>query len=244
MIVDIAYEKLPEAVSSVKVSTGVRDIAGLLRVHVNRGNIDDAITRCMSDPNVVALQFDPEEINSDLEFLSSKFRAPLDKPILYKIDLRTRDADSISAQEFRGYCEQASPAVRVVFKCPKDFIDMGAVFTTCRAFPNAAFCGGYFLNHAGCNIGCIRQSDIKGRAVGVRKPVTQGCAAVFEPISADEADLLFTVAPTKAQSAKSGTTVMKATSTKTKKSGSVRSESSAKKKTTLFSLSGDGLGAF
>lgn len=241
MIVDIPFEKLPVEVSSVKVNTGVRDISSLLRVHVNRDNIDAAILRCMSDPNVVALQFDPVEIDSDLEFLSTKFRTAFDKPILYKIDFRGQSADSISAQDFRGYCEKASPAIRVVFKCPKDFIDMGAVFTTCRAYPNAAFCGGYFLNHVGCNIGCIRQSDIKGRALGVKKPVIQGCAAVLEPIAFEDAELLFTAAPTKAQTTKLSTS---GTATKAKKSGSSRSESGGKKKTTLFSLSGDGLGAF
>lgn len=242
MIVNVDFKDVPERVKSVKTHTETRDVSSFLRVGVDRDTIDKAVELFINNPVVVALQFNGADIESDLAFLSAKFPTALAKPILYKIDLQAEDVSALTVARFTEYCSKASAAVRVVFKCPKNYTDMGTVYTISHQYPNAAFCGGYFLNHSDCNIGCIRACDIKGRAVPTRLPVIQGCGSVFETIKFDSTSVFFDCSSSEAPVADKPVRAAKAP--KTAKSTSKASGTTAKKTTTLFSLSGDGLGAF
>lgn len=213
--------------TGVKVMSGEKEITGYMKIVVDRGNIEAAIAQFDKNPRAVAFLFDGTEMSADFEFLRQLCPTVLATPILYQLDLTSVD---ITRNYLMSLCENIPPAVRLVFKCPDTFTDMATVWEVSKRYPNTSFCGGYLLKIPGCNIGCIRASDIKGRAFNINNPVVQGCGCVMPNITFDEAELTYEYGVVK-----------------TPKTTSPAGEGKSKPKrvsTTLYSLGGDALSAF
>ena len=169
-----------------------------------------------------------------MQFLASLAPVAPTTPILYSMNVEGEPLANLTADYFGGFCEKAPSFVRVVFKCPEKFCDMGVVYTISTRYPNSAFCGGYYLRIPGANIGCVRQSDIRGRALGSLKPTVTGCGCVMATDEYDNLEIIFSTG-----------TVKQAKTDKPKTEKAKSSVSKPKRATvSLFALGGDGLSTF
>lgn len=252
MIVKTNYADVRPDVG-ISVSDGNKDVKSLYKVVVTRENVHEAVETLKDNANVIAFQFEATEINEDLSWLAQEFQLFVGKPIIFVISLKDYAPKDITYELLSAWARLSNPmnvpepAIRLVFKCPNEHQDIALVYRMSVEFKNTAFCGGYYLNHSFCNLGCIKDQDFPTKVVSKFVPVTTGCVCNcpdvtkdYTTVDYDSVELVYN----DSKRAAAGTKVVKERTKAAPSTAPKKPQKPSKPTTSLFSLGGDMLGGF
>lgn len=186
---------------------------------VNSSNIANALLEL--DDSIVAYDFQPSDFDTDAKALNTLLVGTITKPVIYKVDLSKTACSNITYSFLQNLIAKMSSSIRLVFKCPSEYADLGTVLTISQTYANTHFCGGNFLAHPIGRFGCITQMDLN-LYQDAQPPVLYTGCCISDKLIDSHSPLLSYLDKTTQPIHKSKT----------------------KNATTLFSLSKTGLGAF